>query len=133
MASAQGLRSCSFRLQSTGSAVVTQGLSCSTVCGIFPDQGLNPMFPTLAGRFFTTESPVKPRFKILNKSLCKVMLQPFASFSENLKREKNNSIQGDFFHSSDPLIDLFLWLVLQEPSHLSSWILREGCSILAVS
>ena len=70
-----------FRLQSTGSAVVTQGLSCSTVCGIFPDQGLNPMFPTLAGRFFTTESPVKPCFKILNKSLCKVMLQPFASFS----------------------------------------------------
>ena len=133
MVSAQGLRSCSFQATEHRVSSCAQGPSCSTVCGIFPDQGLNPMFPTLAGRFFTTESPVKPCFKILNKSLCKVMLQPFASFSENLKRQKNNSIQGDFFHSSDPLIDLFLWLVLQEPSHLSSWILREGCSILAVS
>ena len=85
-----------FRLQSTRSAVVTQGLSCSTVCEIFPDQGLNSMFPTLAGRFFTTESPVKPRFKILNKSLCKVMLQPFASFSKNLKREKSIQSKGIF-------------------------------------
>ena len=108
-----------FRLRSAASAVVAQGLSCSTVCGIFPDQGLNPMFPTLAGRLFTTESPGKPCFKILNKSLCKGMLQPFASFSKNLKREKNNSIQGGFFRSSDPLINSFLWLVLQEPSHLS--------------
>ena len=30
------------RLQSTGSVVVAHGLSCSTACGIFPDQGLNP-------------------------------------------------------------------------------------------
>ena len=29
------------RLQSTGSEVVAHRLSCSTVCGIFPDQGLN--------------------------------------------------------------------------------------------
>ena len=28
-------------LESTGSAVVAQELSCSTVYGIFPDQGLN--------------------------------------------------------------------------------------------
>ena len=27
---------------STGSVVVAHGPSCSTVCGIFPDQGLNP-------------------------------------------------------------------------------------------
>ena len=29
-------------LQSTGSVVVAHGLSCSTACGIFPDQGSNP-------------------------------------------------------------------------------------------
>ena len=32
------------RLQSTGSVVVAHGFSCSTACGIFPDQGLNPCF-----------------------------------------------------------------------------------------
>ena len=30
------------RLQSTASAVVAHGLSCSTACGIFPDQGPSP-------------------------------------------------------------------------------------------
>ena len=29
-------------LQSTGSVVVAHGLSCSSACGIFPDQGSNP-------------------------------------------------------------------------------------------
>ena len=29
-------------LYSAGSVVVVHGLSCSTACGIFPDQGLNP-------------------------------------------------------------------------------------------
>jgi len=29
------------RLQGKGSVVVAHGLSCSAVCGIFPDQGLN--------------------------------------------------------------------------------------------
>ena len=29
-------------LQSAGSVAVAQGLSCSTACGIFPDQGWNP-------------------------------------------------------------------------------------------
>ena len=29
-------------LQSAGSVVVVHGLSCSTTCGIFPDQGSNP-------------------------------------------------------------------------------------------
>ena len=45
-----GFSSCSTRAQwlrfpgpqSTGSIVVTHGLSCSEACGIFPDQGLNP-------------------------------------------------------------------------------------------
>ena len=30
-----------YRLAGRGSIVVTHGLSCSTACGIFPDQGLN--------------------------------------------------------------------------------------------
>ena len=34
-----GFRSCSSRLQSTGSVVVVHRLSCSAPCGIFPDQG----------------------------------------------------------------------------------------------
>ena len=38
---AHGLGSSVLRLSSTGS-VVTHGLSNSTVCGIFPDQGSNP-------------------------------------------------------------------------------------------
>ena len=29
-------------LKSAGSVVVVHGLRCSVVCGIFPDQGLNP-------------------------------------------------------------------------------------------
>ena len=30
------------RLQGTGSVVVALGLGCPVVCGVFPDQGLNP-------------------------------------------------------------------------------------------
>ena len=36
----RGCRSCG--LWSTASVVVVQGFSCSVVCGIFPNQGLNP-------------------------------------------------------------------------------------------
>ena len=45
-------------LQSTGSVAVVHRLSCSTACGIFPDQGSN-LASALAGRFFTTEPPEK--------------------------------------------------------------------------
>ena len=45
------------RLQSTGSIVMIPGPSCSMACGIIPDQGLNPMSPTLAGEFFRAEQP----------------------------------------------------------------------------
>ena len=37
-----GLGSRSLGLHSSGSAVVAHRLSCSTACGIFPDQGSNP-------------------------------------------------------------------------------------------
>ena len=40
---------------SAGSIVVVHGLSCSTACGIFLDQGSNPMSPVLAGGFFTIQ------------------------------------------------------------------------------
>ena len=36
-------------LRHIGSLVVTPRLNCSTECGIFPDQGLNPCPPSLAG------------------------------------------------------------------------------------
>ena len=39
---------------------MAHGLSCSTACGLFPDQGSNPVFPALAGRFLTTAPPGKP-------------------------------------------------------------------------
>ena len=36
-------------------------LSCSKACGICPDRGLKQESPALAGRFFTTEPPERPR------------------------------------------------------------------------
>ena len=45
------------------------GLSCSTACGIFPDQGWNPCLLTLIGRFFTTELPGEPRTNYVFKSI----------------------------------------------------------------
>ena len=47
-------------LESTSSAVVRLGLSCSLACGIFPDQGLEPVPPALTDGFFTPEPPGKP-------------------------------------------------------------------------
>jgi len=38
---ARGLSGCSSRAQSTGSAVMARGLTCSTACGIFLDQGFS--------------------------------------------------------------------------------------------
>ena len=50
------------RLYSADSIVLAHGLSCSAECEIFPDQGLNPLSPALAGRFFATEQSGKPHF-----------------------------------------------------------------------
>ena len=47
-------------LETTSSAVELLGLSCSLACGIFPDQGLEPVSPALTGGFFTPEPPGKP-------------------------------------------------------------------------
>ena len=44
-----------------GSAVVAHGLSFSAARGIFPDWGIEPMSPALAGRFLTTGPPEKPQ------------------------------------------------------------------------
>ena len=40
---------------------MARGLSCSTACEIFLDQGLS-LFPALARGFFNTEPPGKPYF-----------------------------------------------------------------------
>ena len=42
-----------------GLAVVALGLSCG---GDLPRPGIEPLSPTLAGRFFTTEPPGRPHF-----------------------------------------------------------------------
>ena len=56
-----GISNCSVWARSTGLiAVQAQGLSCSTACGIFLDQRIEPMSPALAGGLFTTEPPGKP-------------------------------------------------------------------------
>ena len=46
------------------SVVVGHGLSCSMACGIFLVQGLK-LSPALAGGFFTTEPPGKPKAWLL--------------------------------------------------------------------
>ena len=56
------------RLYSTGAVVVAHGFipvkekfnQEATVCGISPDQGVEPMSPTLAGGFFIIAPPGKP-------------------------------------------------------------------------
>ena len=45
-----------LRLQSTGSAVVALGLSCSPACGIFPSRG-QTLPPALASGFLSTAPP----------------------------------------------------------------------------
>ena len=42
MVTAHGLHSCGYQALGIASIVVAYGLNCSTTCGIFPDQGLNP-------------------------------------------------------------------------------------------
>ena len=47
------------KLRLAGSVDMAHGLSCSTACGIFLDQGLN-LSLALTGVFFTIEPPGKP-------------------------------------------------------------------------
>ena len=46
--------------RSTGSIVVTHGLSCSEASGIFPNSSAQGLNRALAGGFFTSEPPGKP-------------------------------------------------------------------------
>ena len=46
-----------------GSVAVVHGLSCSSGCGLFPDQEIEPISPELAGEFFTSEPSGKPTSK----------------------------------------------------------------------
>ena len=48
-----------------GSGVVAHGLGCPVACGIFPDQGTEPVSPVLAGGLSTTGPPGKSKKKKL--------------------------------------------------------------------
>ena len=39
-------------------------------CGIFPDQGIEPVSPALAGGFFATEQPGKPPIFVYGVTEC---------------------------------------------------------------
>ena len=55
-------------LWSPDSVVVVHGLSSSSVCGIFPDQGYEPVSPAVAGGLFTTEPPGKAQRVVFSPS-----------------------------------------------------------------
>ena len=57
---ATGFRSCGSQALEHRLSSCAHRLSCPKACGIFPDQGSNPVSPALAGRFFTAEPPGKP-------------------------------------------------------------------------
>ena len=57
---ARGLSSCSSQTLEHSLSSVAHGLSCSAAWGIL-GPGIQPMFPVLAGRFFTTEQSGKPQ------------------------------------------------------------------------
>ena len=54
-----GFSCCARALGVWASAVVVPRPSCSMVCAILLDQGSNPCFPALAGRFLSTVPPGK--------------------------------------------------------------------------
>ena len=60
------------RLWSTGSAVVVHWLSWPAAFGILvPGPGIEPVFPTLAGRFLATWPPGKsPKLHLIKLKLC---------------------------------------------------------------
>ena len=55
------------RLQGTGSAAVTHGLSCSAACGIFPGQGSNPC-PCI-GRWILNHSATREAQQLISFKL----------------------------------------------------------------
>ena len=59
-----GLGSCYHELQITGSVDVAHGLSCSSACGIFPDQGLNPSLLHWQADSFTAEGSPNLSFSL---------------------------------------------------------------------
>ena len=60
-----GSRACSLQhLQHVGSVAVAHRPSCSAARGTLLDWGIQPVFPALAGIFFTTEPPGTPILNI---------------------------------------------------------------------
>ena len=66
------------RLQSTGSIAVVHGLSCSTACGIFPDQGLNPCLPHLQVDSLPLSHQRSPEkcFKLCDRNIILLYIYP---------------------------------------------------------
>ena len=69
------------------SVVVALRLSCSAACGILLNQGIEPVFPALAGRFLTTGSPGKFDYKLFDSKVC--FLQKFPSIHCLLQQPSN--------------------------------------------
>ena len=87
------------RLQSSGSAVVAYGLSCSVAYGIFQEPGIKLVFPALAGGFFTTEPPGKVKEAQSCLTLCDPVdcsLRPWDSLGKNTGVGCHFLLQGIF-------------------------------------
>ena len=56
-----GLNSCSYWALEHKFNSCGHGLSCSAAYGNLPGPGIEPMFPAMAGGFFTTEPPGRPQ------------------------------------------------------------------------
>ena len=67
-----------------GSAAVAPRPSCPAVCGNLPGPAIEPMSLALAGRFFNTKPPGKPR----NSLICQIQA---GSISHSLGRESRSS------------------------------------------
>ena len=65
-------------LQSTDSIAVVHGLSCSTACGIFPDQGLNPCLPHLQADSLPLSHQRSPEkcFKLCDRNIILLYIYP---------------------------------------------------------
>ena len=92
-----GFSSCGSQAYSTGSITVVHGLHCSSVCGIFPDQGSNPASPASATGFFTTKPPGKAWL-----SISVFRLYPKKIFRNQIKKNKmiQRALQLKLFHRS---------------------------------
>ena len=77
-------------LSSTGSVVLAHGFSCSAARGIPPGSGVEPTAPecpAMAGGFFTTELPQKPRLDGITGSKSETLI--FGDSRDAFKESSN--------------------------------------------